>query len=413
MREVNGDPYYNDVIPPHVPSDIVFDYNIYDLRIGELDPYASIKHMREIGLPDIFWTRHNGGHWICLGGNRAAELSRAPNIFATSRMFVPDEKNGSDADMLLPLFADPPRHSSYRKVASAPFTPARIAGLEDDIRTITKELISNLYTKGGCEFVSEFSLHMPIIVFLKLVDLPLDDRLKLHDIAAQMTGQQGVEDDRNDPIQKLAEYLQPILEERRKKPGNDVLSGLTQGIGPSGSQLSREEATGMASLLLLGGLDSVAVTLGHFAAHLADHPEQRQYLIAHPEMIGRAAEEMLRRFPPTVQGRVVTEDVTLGGVFLKKNDHVTWASAMYNLDDRLFANPLEVDFERQRAAHFSFGHGVHFCLGRELARLEFKIFLEEWLRRIPDFRVKPGAKLKFRTGVMIGLEALPLEWELS
>jgi camphor 5-monooxygenase len=406
-----SDAYYNDVVPSHIPPSLVHDFNIYAPEYEDWDLFHSFKRLQDIGLPDVFWTRHNGGHWIALGGAQIAEIYRDAATFSSKRPFVPDEQN-FETSFFIPLMADAPKHAAYRKVAAAAFSPQRILGFQSEIRALTASIIERLAPRGECEFMEDFSLQMPVIVILKQLDLPLDDRPRLLEIAANIVRPPPKGELRDNALQQVFDYLTPVLAQRRAAPGPDVLSAITQSMA-DGQPISAEEALGMSSTLLIGGLDSVAATLGFFTRFLAESADARHAIARNPDLARDAAEELLRRYPVTTHGRLLTKDVEFHGALLKRGDHVLWAAAMYNFDERIFADPLAVDFRRKKTGHLSFGLGPHFCMGSMLARLEFKIFFEEWLSRIPDFRIAPGARLEYRPGINISLKNLPLVWDAA
>ncbi len=403
-----NDPYYTPVLPAHVPPSLVHDLNLFDLLHGELDPFQSIRRLHEIGLPDIFWSRNNGGHWVALRAEVIAEVARDAAHFSSKRMLVPDEQN-FDTDFFVPLMADPPKHTGYRAIVAPLFSPKRINALEEGIRSFAGSLIDEIKARGACEFTSEFALQMPIVVFLQLLDLPAEDRLTLLEIADRIVRPPREDETRDGAMQQMFDYLRPILTNRAANPGDDVMSKIATGT-IDGRPLNPDEMLGLAATVLTGGLDTVTATLGFFARYLADHPDARQYLRSHPERIGAAVEELIRRFPVTTHGRRVTEDFRFAGVDLKKNDHIVWADGMFNLDDRQFPDPLKVDFNRKRGQHISFGNGIHFCIGAFLARAELRIFIQSWLERIPDFSVRPGAAITYRRGITVAYNALPLVW---
>jgi cytochrome P450 len=290
------------------------------------------------------------------------------------------------------------------------FTPRKILALEPSVRALTAALLRDLKPRGGCEFMSEFSLQMPIIVFMQLMNLPLEDRLELLDIAGRIVRPPAAGEQRDDALKSLFRYLAPIIGERRQHPGADMISTLSRAERAGGGHLTAEEVQGMTATLLIGGLDTVAASLGWFIRYLADNPAQRRRLIDEPGLIRAAAEELFRRFPVTTTGRNLTGDHEFGGLTFRRNDHVVWAAAMYNLDDRIFPNPMEVDFGRRRGTYLSLGHGPHFCLGATLAQLEFRIFLEEWLKHIPEFQVSAEQQAKYRSAMIIAYQSLPLVW---
>jgi cytochrome P450 len=175
--------------------------------------------------------------------------------------------------------------------------------------------------------------------------------------------------------------------------------------------ITHDEAVSECALILFGGLDTVAGTMAFFARHLAVNAEHRRDLAQHPEKIPTAIEELLRRHSIPTVGRVLTQDVELDGVTLKTGDYVQLTSCFHGLDERKWKEPLKVHFERTGLQeHMAFGRGVHKCPGANLARAELRVFLEEWLKRIPEFQIKPGESAVTATGTVVGVKRLPLVW---
>jgi cytochrome P450 len=154
----------------------------------------------------------------------------------------------------------------------------------------------------------------------------------------------------------------------------------------------------------------VFATLNNIWLWLAQNPERRKEIIARPDDINAIVEELLRRWSVTFSGRVVAQDLELRGVKMKKGDRITCVLPACNFDPEVFPNPKKVDFDRPRKTILAFTVGVHSCMGGHLARLELKIALQEWLKRIPDFSVKPGAHIEYRPGGVVGPELVPLVW---
>jgi cytochrome P450 len=163
--------------------------------------------------------------------------------------------------------------------------------------------------------------------------------------------------------------------------------------------------------VLFGGLDTVAGTMAFFARYLATHAEHRRELVQHPEQIPTAIEELLRRHSIPTVGRVLTQDVTMDGVTMKAGDYVQLTTCLHGLDERKWQNPLTANFHRAGLSeHMAFGRGIHKCPGANLARAELHVFLEEWLKRIPEFEIKPGVAASTVTGAVAGVSQLPLVW---
>lgn len=402
------DPYYNPTLPDHVPQELVYDFNIYAPEIEGVDLFESVHRLHSSGAPDIFWSRNNGGHWVVLSSDLIAEVASDPEHFSSKRMFIPDEQN-FETEFFVPLQADPPEHAGYRSIIAPIFAPARIKEIEARVREFTGALINDLKPRGECEFTTDFAMQMPVIVFLQLLDLPPEDRPRLLSIADRIVRQPPEGERRDDAMQDMFDYIRPILEERFENPRDDVLSKLVKGLH-NGKEMTPDQRLGLASTVLTGGLDSVAGTLCHFARFLAENPSARKRLIDDPTLSKRAIDEMLRRFSPTTHGRSLAKDYSFHNVAMNAGDHIVWMASMYDLDDKQFPDPMSVDFDRKRCGHIGFGVGPHFCMGAFLARMELKVFVEEWLKRIPDFQIKPGVDVRYRPGINIGLQNLPLEW---
>ncbi len=398
-----NDPFYNPVLPSHVPPGIVYDFNIYDYE-GR-DPFEVIHEMHNAGLPEIFWTRNNGGHWVAFGADAISAVAQDPGSFSSERPIVPDQQN-FDSPVFIPLVLDPPDHAAYRHVIAPLFHIRRIALLEESIRDFTDALILKVKEKGRCDFMLEFAEQMPIVVFLRLLDLPLEDRPRLLELAGNV-----VKPDegghRNDPIQEIVNYVRPIVEDRFAHPREDIISQIVTST-VQGRPLEVEEMVKLTTNVLLAGLETVSSALGFTAHYLATRPSIRQRLAQEPALIPGAVEEFLRRFSPAVTGRILTKDLTFRGIPMKRREHIVWAMAMFNLDNHHFDHPIDIDFARKRTQHAAFGAGVHFCLGAFLARMELRVFLERWLQAIPDFSLVSGATLEYRTGLAMSLRNLPL-----
>ena len=399
----------NPIVPAYVPADRVRDFDVYQPSPPGTDYFAGLAHMRA-EAPPIFWTRHNGGHWVATDANLVRELLRDSDRFSSHTLVVP-RGNNPPGRGFVPIHLDPPEHTQYRAHLSLALSRKQVHEMADGIRSFTIGLIEDLRPRGECDFVADFAFHMPIRVFLRLVDLPEGHRLGLLAEVSKMIHPGG---DKAATVKHLMEYLAPVVAARRADPGDDLISWLSV-REVDGVRMNEADLLSMCTLLLIGGLDSVANTLGFVARFLADNPAHRCRLIEEPAIISRAVEELLRRFP-TVQagaGREVKHDTELGGISLKAGDIVMSPTSMMNFGALDYENPLVVDFDRQVPALGTFGHGPHKCPGANLARTEITIFLQEWLQRIPEFSVRPGTTVEFMSGVNISYSSLPLVWPVN
>ena len=391
-------------IPAHVSPDFVYDYDLYQPGPPGSDFFAEIYALKS-KAPPIFWTPYNGGHWYITDAKLAAEVLRDSERFSSKLLVVPRENNPEDG--FVPIFLDPPEHTKFRTHLSVALSRKAVSQLAPGVRALAIELIEELQPKGGCEFMEDFAFKLPIIVFLRLVDLPIEHREALLEQVAMIIRPGS---NKGEIIGALAAYLAPIIRERRANPGDDLISWLSL-REVDGERMAEDKLHSMCTLLLIGGLDSVANTLGFFARFLAENPGHRRQIIENPSIISSAVEELLRRFPTVTAGagRVCVHDTELGPVRIKAGDQIMSATAIMNFDDATYPDPLKVDFSRRINSVGSFGQGVHRCVGANLARSELTIFLEEWLNRIPDFRMA-DTDVPFQAGVNISYNRLPLAW---
>jgi cytochrome P450 len=238
--------------------------------------------------------------------------------------------------------------------------------------------------------------------------LPPEDREFLT-FVTENNSHHRVEKIRNAMMAVMMDYLRSVITLRRARPGDDLLSQIVDSR-PDGKPLSEEEVIGMCTVVLFGVLDTLASLLGFIARFLAESPAHRRELINKPALVAQAVEELLRRFAVAGVGRVAVADTTIGDVVIKRGERIWLASFLHNLDERLFDDPLTVNFTRNGPLHASFGNGNHKCPGSNLARTEVRIFLEEWLLRIPNFRIPHGVKPVTGAGIILSMNYLPLQW---
>jgi cytochrome P450 len=307
---------------------------------------------------------------------------------------------------LIPLQIDPPDHAKYRRLLDPQFSPKKMAALEPDFRVLVNEVIDKFADRGECDFHEDFATPLPSTFFLRLTALPLSDLsvfLQWRDNIIRPDVEPGDFDAATEiraaTGREIYAYFERALDERTKRRDDGLLSRLLD-AEIEGHSLTREELLDICYLLIIAGLDTVTATLDCFVHRLARHPEERQRLVDDPSLTPAVVEELFRfESPVMVTPRTVKQDVTVGGVDLRAGDNVTLVLGAGNLDDGEFAHPDTVDFDRGRNRHLAFGGGPHRCLGSHLARLEVRVALEEWHRRIPDYRIPDGADFHFSPGI--------------
>jgi cytochrome P450 len=387
-----------------IPEALVADVDIFNLEGLQDDVQLAWRRLHD-GYPDIFWTPRNGGHWIATRAADIRHIQSEHQSFSNSQTFIPATQLPSK---LIPLNLDPPEHGPFRAVFAPAFTPAGVDALEQQARPIAIDLIESLRPQGQCEFVRDFAEKLPIIVFLQMMDLPLQDREYLLRLSHQNINPSGPQV-RVEAHKHLSAYINHHIETRKGNPGSDLLSRIVSAkVGDRAIQ--PDEALSMSTLLLFGGLDTVASLMSFAMYFLAIHPEHRRELGENASLMPIAIEELIRRHGIANSVRVVRHDHEYKGVNFRKGDLVSLPTSLAGLDDREVDSPLVVDFHRKRSRHAAFGHGTHVCPGSMLARRELGVLLTEWLLRIPSFELKSGTKPVFRGARLNGVTELQLQW---
>ena len=343
---------------------------------------------------------------VVIGGRAEVdEALRHPEVFS-SNMSAVDLQN---VRPLIPLQIDPPEHKKYRKVLDPLFAPRKMAELEGPVAELVNQLIDGFGDRTDIDFATEFSIPFPSQVFLTLLGLPLDDLptfLQMKDGIIRPAHVVGTDFGTPEAIahQKqtatsVYEYFDRVLDERTEERRDDLLSHFLD-TEVDGVRLTREEILDICFLFLIAGLDTVTATLDCMYAFLAGHPEHRQQLVDDPGVIPSAIEELLRWETP-VMGivRVALEDAEIAGCPVKQGDNVIALLGSANTDEQDLPDADQVRFDRETNRHIAFGGGIHRCLGSHLARMELRVALREWHRRIPHYTVTDGQDLVYTAGI--------------
>lgn len=393
--------------PDNVPANRVFDIDIYMPDPGKADyhkAWAKAQHRIDGGL---LWTPRNDGHWVAIRADAIADVLSDYEHFSNRVIFVP--RTSGEAHNIIPTTLDPPHHRPYRNILNQSLMPKRVNQLEDKMRSIAADLIDKFQDRGHCDFTREFAEHFPIRIFMQIIDLPVADALRLKRLADQTIRPDGSMT-YEEALQGLYDYLEPHLNERRGGNGEDMLSRIVNGE-VNGRLLTMQEAREMGAQMLIAGLDTVVNFLGFMMVFLATHDDVRAYLVEDLDRIPAFVNELLRRFGIVTTGRIVVKDFEYDGMQLRAGEMVMVPTGLSGIDPTVFDDPLTVKPARERIRHAAFGMGNHVCPGAHLARAEIKATLEEWLSRIPDFRVQPGQELTYTGGIVAHIEEVHLAWD--
>jgi len=346
------------------------------------------------------------------------EALRHPEIFS-SNMDAVDLKNKRP---MIPLQIDPPEHKKFRKLLDPMFAPRKMALLDDEVSSLVNQLIDEFVDRGEVDFAREFSIPFPSQVFLTLLGLPLEelDRflimkdgiIRPDHVTGKLYGSQEASDYQQKIADSVYDYFNEILDERELERRDDLLSHFLD-AEVEGDRLSREDILDICFLFLIAGLDTVTATLDCMFAFLAQHPEQRRQLVENPELIPNAIEELLRWETPVMGiARVAIVDTELNGCPVHAGDQVMVMIGSANTDEAEFPDADTVRFDRDVNPHIAFGGGIHRCLGSHLARLELRVALREWHKRIPEYEVEPGHTLVYTPSIR-SIEHFPMRFTAS
>jgi cytochrome P450 len=335
------------------------------------------------------------------------DVARDSERFTSRAIEVAGPLEAAGGLYLPPLTSDPPEHKAHRDVLMPYFMPAQVAEMEPMIRAEARRLVAALAERGGGDVISDYAQPLTLTVLTSILGVPPGGRF--HDWMIRMI-RVGPTDQtvRAQAVREIIDYLAELLDERAASPtgGTDLLSYLTT-AEMDGEPLTRKHRIGAAFLVLIAGADTTWSAIGSSLWHLAGHPADRARLVADPALIDTAVEEFLRYYAPVTVGRLATQDVDLHGRCVHAGERVVLPFGAANRDPAVFDAPDEVHVDRRRNRHLTFGSGAHRCLGSNLARLEVKVTLEEWLRAMPDFRLAEGVDVTWSGGQTRGPESVP------
>ena len=388
---------------PDVPSTLIVDFDLFNVQPIDGDLHAG-WHRYQNG-PPFFYTPLNGGHWVVTQAAAIFDVFRSPDIFSNSGVAL--IRDAGEA-RFIPGELDPPRHADFRAHLNPEASPRRVKSFETQARQLAQELIDAVVGLGEIEFQSVIGHRLPIHNFLVFLGLPKEDSdILLPHVEIISRSPDAAAFQR--AFFALQSYLDERLEERRATPRDDFLGRLVKAkIGER--QISIDECRATAINVLLGGLDTVTASMGFFINFLARNPVHRRQLVDDPALIPEAMEELFRRHGIFNTARLVKEDCEFHGMHLRKSDLVLVPTALYNLDEKRFPRPLDVDFKRSDKNHLTFAVGIHRCLGSNFARVQLQVLLQEWLLRIPDFEIAPGRTTRVQSGRSNTVMELPLVW---
>jgi cytochrome P450 len=308
---------------------------------------------------------------------------------------------------------DPPDHRKLRNLVNQAFTPRAVARLSERVTQITQELLDQVREQGKMDVVADIAFPLPAKVIADLLGVPAEDwnifqRWARIGDGPPMRGQQG---DGRGMREEMADYFSRLLAERRRAPREDLISALSV-AEVDGERLSERELVSFCTLLLAAGQETTKNLIANAIVCFTDYPEAMERLRREPALMPTAIEEVLRYLPPVwFLFRQTTTDVELAGRTIPANQIVLAWTASANRDPAQFPDPDRFDIEREPNRHLAFGHGVHYCVGAPLARLEAKIALTMMLEQLKDLQRVEGAPVMVHQGIVFVIRSLPVSFQ--
>jgi cytochrome P450 len=364
-------------------------------------------------LRDQFpWYRneYGPGFWTVVNYEGILQILQNPQAFSNSVVTALDP---DPQYKWIPEMLDGDEHKQWRRQLGPLFSPGAVERLDDAVRQRAVDLIDAIADNGSCDFMADFAQQFPTSIFLEMMGLPVDELDQFmeweHAILHIAHDADGMTK-RAEASMAVMQRFATVIAERRIEPREDIVSkALAYEI--DGQPVTDADLCSFCLLMFMAGLDTVSATLGWIFKHLAENPDDRERILAKPELIPSAIEEFVRAYAIVIPARKVTEDIEIQGCPFKAGDMVNIPLAAATRDDAAFPDARSIDIERKPNNHIGFGAGPHRCLGSHLARRELKIALEEWHKRIPNYRLAPDAELT-ETGGQLGLQALALTWDV-
>jgi cytochrome P450 len=351
-----------------------------------------------------------GGAWLPTRHEDVAAIAKDPEHFSSQGIIITDWRPDIPAPMgyAPPITSDPPFHAIARGFLLQFFSPKAIDSWEATARTTCRELIAEIKASGEevVDVATAYAQHIPVRVIADMLDLPREDgdkfRVFIHRILEE-PGQNTVDD----WGETLDFYLDQKVAERRKNPGDDLMSYLI-GADIDGMSLQDEHVRGTIALLIIAGIDTTWSGIGSSLWHLAQSPDDRRRWTEDPDVRPFALEEFLRFYAPVTMARLVAKDTEVSGCPMQVGDWTLLSFPSANRDPEAFENADEFIIDRQRNRHAAFGLGIHRCIGSNLARMEMKVALEEWMDAFPDFGLADPDAVVWSTGQVRGPRSMPV-----
>jgi cytochrome P450 len=359
-------------------------------------------------------TDRYGGAWLPVRHEDISAIARDTDHFSSEGAVLankpPREEWISTAPIggAPPITSDPPFHADARRLLLPAFSPQVVAEWEPEIRRLCNELIDNLEGLDVVDAAVQYAQNIPVYVIARMLGLPLEDSDYFRDTVHLVLEEIGAEfGDRRAGFEKLDAYLAVHVQDHIENPKDDLI-GFLLNAKIYDQPLSPEHVVGTIILLMVAGIDTTWSSIGSSIWHLAHHPADLARMVAEPELLPTAIEELLRAYAPVTMARIVSQDAEIGGCPVKQGDSVLLPFPAANRDPDVFENADTVIIDREVNRHVAFGLGIHRCLGSNLARLELRVAVEVFINRFPKFELADPSAVTWSLGQVRGPRKLPV-----
>jgi hypothetical protein len=394
------------MMPAHPPvTDWAHDFDHTDPRWTE-NPFPIWDELR--AECPVVHTKRFLGCYMPTTYEAVKQVAYDTEHFSSRRVIVRDVRPDI-TQSAPPITSDPPQHKPAKQLLLPPFTPDAMKKLEPRVRAICNELIDEFIADGKCDAAARYTKHIPVRAIAHMLGIPQKDgelfikwiheilELGIKDESAMVRG-----------VQEMTGYFAAQIELRKKHPTDDLISTLMNARDKDGQPLSDMHVLGSLRLLLIAGIDTTWSAIGSSLWHLARTPADRARLVAEPELVPTAVEELLRAYSPVTMAREVMKETVISGCPVKPGNMVLLSFPAANRDPAVFPEADKVVIDRKENRHAAFGLGIRRCVGSNLARMEMTVAIEEWLKRIPNFSLDPAGQVTWSEGTVRGPRQLPI-----
>jgi cytochrome P450 len=377
------------------------------------DPYPIWDELRAT-CPMAHSDRY-GGTWLPVRHEDVAAVAYDTEHFTSRSVVVSELRPGPDdlpapIGLAPPITSDPPFHAMARRLLLPAFSPKRIAALEPFTRQLCGELLDAVAARKEFDAAVDYAQHIPLRVIVRMLGFPQEDadvfrrfiRMVLEDVGQSAEERQAQVDDG-----ELDDYMNARIAEHLDNPQDDLTTFLLD-AELDGNKLSADHVRGTMVLLMIAGIDTTWSAIGASLWHLAQNPADRRRLAAEPDLMPTAIEELLRAYAPVTMARLVAKDFEFQGRRMREGDWLLLSFPAANRDPGFFPDADKVQIDRAENRHAAFGLGIHRCIGSNLARMELRVALEEWVKRYPDFELADPTEVTWSAGQVRGPRRIPV-----